>query len=240
MFGIRARRRAGLTLVGTLLALLVVGLAAASAATPRRRQGGSVIGVLHVPLAPANLPPLLSPYARPRYRPPASSEAPDASPQSAVIYLRGPEPSTAPAGARATVRVSQRNRTIIPHVTVVQAGTRVSFPNEDDVFHNIFSLSSPHRFNLGRYAPGGSKTEVFNKPGVVRLFCDIHSEMGGIILVLDTPWFVRPDADGRFKLEGVPPGEYTAVAWHEAAGIDSTRVVVTEGGETTVDFTLSR
>jgi plastocyanin len=239
MFGIRARRRASLSLLGAVLALVGFCLAAASASTPHGRAGGAGVGLLHVPVVTQRLPPVLSPYARPRYRPPASAETPDASPQAAVIYLRG-EPSVAPADARATVRVSQRNRTIIPHLTVVQAGTRVQFPNEDDVFHNIFSLSSPHRFNLGRYAPGGSKTEVFDKPGVVRLFCDIHSEMGGIILVLDTPWFVRPDADGRFRLEGVPPGEYTAVAWHEAAGADSMRVVVTEGGEATVDFTLSR
>jgi hypothetical protein len=75
---------------------------------------------------------------------------------------------------------------------------------------------------------------------VVRLFCDIHSEMSGVILVLDTPYFTRPDAQGRFRIPSVPPGEYTAVFWHEQAGTDSTRVVVRDGAETTVDFVLGR
>jgi plastocyanin len=181
---------------------------------------------------------MLSPYARPRYRPPVRAEATSTSPQTAVVYLRGSTPArAAPAGV---ARIVQRNRTILPHVTAVQVGTRIEFPNDDDVFHNLFSLSAPHRFNLGRYPPGESRTELFERAGVVRLFCDIHSEMGGIILVLDTPYFTSPEADGRFRIAGVPPGEYTAVVWHELAGADSTRVVVRDGAETNVDFVLGR
>ena len=230
--------KAGLVRVlGMAAALLGCGLAAAAGLTPHR-AGGSVAGTLRLRAPSASAPPVLSPYARPRYRPPARSEASASSPETAVIYLEG---TNVPAPAsRPTVRVSQKNRTIIPHLTVVQVGTRVEFPNQDDVFHNIFSLSGPRRFNLGRYPPGGSKAEVFTMPGIVRLFCDIHSEMGGIVLVLDTPYFVKPDAEGRFRLEGVPPGEYTAVAWHESAGTDSARVVVSEGAETSIDFALER
>jgi hypothetical protein len=125
-------------------------------------------------------------------------------------------------------------------VTAVQVGTLVEFPNIDDVFHNLFSLSAPRRFNLGRYPPGDSRSERFDRTGVVRIFCDIHSEMGGVILVLDTPYFTRPDDQGRFRIEGVPPGEYTAIVWHEVAGSDSTRVVVSDGAETSVDFQLGR
>jgi hypothetical protein len=73
---------------------------------------------------------------------------------------------------------------------------------------------------------------------VVRLFCDIHSEMSGIIVVVDTPYFTQPDADGRFRIDDVADGEYTAIVWHEAAGADSARVVVTSGGDARVDFSL--
>jgi plastocyanin len=179
---------------------------------------------------------MLSPYARPRYRPPARSEGASGSPESVVVYLRGPD--GAAAGPRAPAHVVQRGRTIIPHVTAVQAGTRVEFPNEDDVFHNIFSLSGPRNFNLGRYPPGESRSVVFDRPGVVRLFCDIHSEMGGVILVVDTRHFAQPDAEGNFRIAGVPDGTYTAIAWHEVAGTDSALVVVGGNAETRVDFVL--
>jgi hypothetical protein len=198
---------------------------------------GAVSGTVRLAVAQGGPPPMLSPYARPRYRPPVRTEATSASPQTAVVYLRGPTVAPAPGGV---VRILQRNRTIVPHVTAVQVGTRVEFPNDDDVFHNLFSLSAPHRFNLGRYPPGESRTETFDRAGVVRLFCDIHSEMGGVILVLDTPYFTSPEAGGRFRIAGVPPGEYTAIVWHELAGTDSTRVVVRDGAETTVDFALGR
>ena len=231
MVGIGALRRASAL-------SFIAGLGVAAGLAAKRPQGGAVTGVIRAPELTTAPPPMTSPYARPRYRPPARPQAVAGSAESVVVYLESPTVHASPSPP--VVRISQRNRTIIPHVTVVQVGTRVEFPNEDDVFHNIFSLSGPHRFNLGRYPPGGSKAEVFNKPGVVRLFCDIHSEMGGIIVVLDTPYFAHPDADGRFRIEGVPPGQYTLVAWQEAAGTDSARVTVTEGGESTVDLSFGR
>ena len=79
---------------------------------------------------------------------------------------------------------------------------------------------------------------MFTKPGVVRLFCDIHSEMSGVIVVVDTPYFTQPDADGHFRITNVPEGEYTAVVWQEVAGVDSTRVVVRAGADAKVDFSL--
>jgi plastocyanin len=198
---------------------------------------GSVSGMVRLQAAPANRPPMLSPYARQRYRPPAPrAEVVGGTPETVVVYLRPSRP--APDGRRTPARVTQRNRTIIPHVTVVQTGTQIDFPNDDDVFHNIFSLSGPKRFNLGRYPPGESRSEMFARSGVVRLFCDIHSEMGGVILVVDTPYFTQPDADGRFRISNVAEGEYMAIVWHEVAGTDSTRVVVTSGGDARVDFTL--
>lgn len=203
---------------------------------PGEPATGFVVGTVRLLAAPASRAPMLSPYARPRYRPPARNEAASGSPENVVVYLLSD--GSLPQGARASVEITQRNRTILPHVSVVQTGTSVVFPNEDDVFHNIFSLSGPKRFNLGRYPPGESRSEVFPRPGVVRLFCDIHSEMGGVILVVETPYFTRPDAQGAFRIADVPEGEYTAVVWHEAAGADSVRVVVRPGAEARVDFTL--
>jgi len=125
-------------------------------------------------------------------------------------------------------------------VTVVRVGTRIDFPNEDDVFHNLFSLSDAGRFNLGRYPPGESRSIVFSETGVIRMFCDIHSDMEGTILVLDTPYFTRPDSEGKFQITGVPAGTYTVVAWDAAAPADSTEVIVEAGRPFRADFFLSR
>ena len=181
---------------------------------------------------------MLSPYARSRYRPPARPESSPGSPETVVVFLR--MTGLQPDSPRRPVSVVQRNRTIIPHVTAVRVGTSIDFPNEDDVFHNLFSLSATERFNLGRYPPGESRSQLFDRAGLVRLFCDIHSEMGAVIVVLDTPYYTQPDADGSYTIAGVPAGEYTLVAGHDVAGSDSTRVVVRDGQVTAVDFTLGQ
>ena len=230
-----ATARGGAVRTRTAAGLLALCAIVAGARAPEPVVG-AVSGTVRLLSTSQRQPPMLSPYSRPRYRPPARAEVPPGSPETVVVYLRPSGP--APDGPRNPVRISQRNRTIIPHVTVVQAGTRIDFPNDDDVFHNIFSLSGPKRFNLGRYPPGETRSELFERPGVVRLFCDIHSEMGGVIMVVDTPYFTQPDATGRFSIPNVAEGEYMAVVWHEAAGSDSTRVVVTPGGDARVDFAL--
>ena len=198
---------------------------------------GIVEGTVRLEVAAEGVPTMLSPYARRRYRPPGPS--PSASSASdVVIYLLLDRSPPAPANARATIR--QSDLAIVPHLTVVQAGTRIDFPNEDEVFHNIFSLSQPHPFNLGRYPPGESRSERFSEPGVLRMFCDIHSEMSGVILVVGTPFFARPDESGRFQLTGVPEGRHRLVAWHESAGADTASIVVTSTGVTRADFRLPR
>ena len=178
---------------------------------------------------------MLSPYARRRYRPPSPSAPTPGSPVNVVVYIivegEGPAPREA--------TIEQRERAIVPHVTPVQRGARVHFPNRDDVFHNLFSLSDTRVFNLGRYPPGESRSETFPRTGVVRMFCDIHSEMGGTILVLDSWLFTRPDASGEYRIEGVPPGRHRVVAWHESAGADTLSITVAPTGETRLDFELA-
>jgi plastocyanin len=220
------------------LSLGVLGVTASVRAAPAV-DDGVVQGTVRLDVAGEADPPMLSPYARRRYRPPTPAPAAPGSPVNVVVYViaDGDAPPPAPDSA---VAITQRDRTILPHVTAVQAGTRIEFPNQDEVFHNLFSLSDAHAFNLGRYPPGDSRSETFPEPGVVRMFCDIHSEMGGVILVLDTPWFARPDESGRYRIEGVPAGRRRVVAWHESAGADTVEVDVDDGGVVSVDFRLPR
>jgi hypothetical protein len=130
-----------------------------------------------------------------------------------VVYL---EPG--PAGWMSLERpaeMRQRGERFVPHVLPIVAGATVDFPNEDPVYHNVFSLSSARSFDLGRYPRGHSKQVTFQRPGVVQVFCHIHADMSGYILVLKNPFFAVPDSTGRFELRDVPPGEYRLVAWHE-------------------------
>lgn len=138
-------------------------------------------------------------------------------------------------------RLDQRNETFVPHVLAIVAGTTVDFPNSDRTYHNVFSLSKTKTFDLGRYAVGRSKSIRFDRPGIVRVFCDIHSHMSAFILVFAHRYFSVSEPDGSYRLENVPPGTYTVVAWHEAAALESRRVVVPDaGGEVEVNFALGR
>src|SRR5690606_19353065 len=117
------------------------------------------------------------------------------------------------AGGRA--RLDQTNEQFVPRVLAITTGTTVDFPNNDRVYHNVFSLSKPRTFDLGRYAAGRSRAVRFDRPGIVRVFCDIHSHMSAWILVFNHPWFAVTDAEGDFVLRGVPPGTYSLAVWHE-------------------------
>jgi plastocyanin len=155
----------------------------------------------------------------------------------AVIYL-----DAAPRGAfeldeAARVRMDQRDQTFVPHVLAITVGTTVDFPNSDPFFHNVFSLSKPKPFDLGRYSRGKSKSVRFDRPGVVQVFCDIHSHMSAYILVFAHRYFAVTDAAGRYELSRVPPGAYTLTVWHEGEVRDTRAVVIPEsGGVVDADF----
>jgi plastocyanin len=133
-------------------------------------------------------------------------------PPLAVVYLDGSfsRPASFPMK-----EVAQKDLTFIPALLPIEVGTRVQFPNLDDTYHNIFSYSPVKRFDLGRYRPEERPipSVVFDKPGLVTLRCDIHEHMRGLILVLNTPYFVMTDTAGRFRLDKLPPGHYTLKAW---------------------------
>ncbi len=153
-----------------------------------------------------------------------------AEPGSAVPVDAGP-----PA---APLVVEQRDSTFVPHVLPVVRGSTVEFPNRDLVFHNVFSLSHPKTFDLGRYPSGESRAVTFDEPGIVKVFCHIHSDMSAVVLVLPNPYFATPDADGGYRIDGVPPGRYRAFAWHERARPVSEIVDVAAGATERLDFTI--
>ncbi len=167
-------------------------------------------------------------------------DAHTAEARPSVVYLE-----TAPRGAfegreGGRARMDQRNETFVPHVLAITVGTTVDFPNNDATYHNVFSLSRTRPFDLGRYAAGQSKSVRFDRPGIVRVFCDIHSHMSAFILVFAHRFFSVTDADGRYRIEGVPPGRYTVAVWNERLPTTVTREVTVppEGGLVTLDVVL--
>jgi plastocyanin len=136
-------------------------------------------------------------------------------------------------------RMDQRNETFVPHLLAITVGTTVDFPNNDRTYHNVFSLSKARRFDLGRYAAGRSKAVRFDRPGIVRVFCDIHAHMNAFILVFNHRYFSVADTEGRYEIDRVPPGTYTLVAWVEGAIRETRSVQVTaESRGVEVNFTL--
>jgi plastocyanin len=161
--------------------------------------------------------------------------APASEVKNVVVFLKD-----APAREVAPTRVGirQRNETFTPRVVAVPVGSEVDFPNDDPYYHNVFSLSRPRAFNLGRYPKGQTRAVRFNKPGIVKVFCDIHSHMSAAVVVLNHPWYAIPDDDGRFEIADVPPGERELVAWHERLGNTTLPVRVEAGRGASVEFTL--
>jgi plastocyanin len=167
---------------------------------------------------------------------PAGRDVPDLL--RSIVYLE-----SAPRGAFETsdgghAVMDQRNESFVPHVLAITTGTTVDFPNSDRFYHNVFSLSKPKTFDLGRYAAGHSKSIRFDRAGIVRVFCDIHSHMNAYILVFSHPFFAMTEGDGRYRIDNVPPGTYGIVAWNEGTRSDPQSVTVPDGGTAEIDFTI--
>ncbi|HEY2825918.1 MAG TPA: hypothetical protein VGI83_10265 [Gemmatimonadales bacterium] len=147
-----------------------------------------------------------------------------------VIWLEGP---SAPAAQPKAVQVLTEEKEFRPRIAVVTVGSTVTFPNNDPFNHNVFSLSPEGPFDLGLYARGqqASSTKLL-KPGLIRVYCNIHPQMGAFIVVRDNPYFTQPGVDGSFQISGVRPGAYTLHAWHERAAEVTKPVTVTSAGVT--------
>ena len=159
--------------------------------------------------------------------------------RAAVVYFESAPRAAFEGTGTVRATLSQADETFVPHVLAVRAGTIVDFPNNDIVYHNVFSLSRTRRFDLGRYAKGQSKSVRFDEPGIIRVFCDIHSHMNAFILVFAHRFFAVTDDQGRYRIDEVPPGTYTLVVWYEGAVRETRSVTVPEaGGAVDADFTV--
>lgn len=156
---------------------------------------------------------------------------------AALVYVERIPGHAYPPG-RAVM--DQMRLTFVPHVLPVVTGTIVTFPNSDDVRHNVFSPSEAKRFNLGTYPKGVSKHVLFDRPGVVELLCDVHPEMSAYVVVIETPYVARVSDDGSYAINRVPPGSHTLVAWHERLGTARQPVAVRDGETAVVEFDLRR
>jgi len=158
-------------------------------------------------------------------------------PPMAVVYLEGQFPKSATNSPSFTNEVRQKGMQFHPALLPIQVGTAVAFPNEDDFYHNVFSYSKTKRFDLGRYRKNDRPpVEVFDKLGVVKLYCEIHQHMRGIILVLDTPYFTRTQTNGVYRLEDLPAGHFLLKAWVDEKHVYEKPVDLEPGQPLHVDF----
>jgi plastocyanin len=154
-----------------------------------------------------------------------------------VIYLEGVTRTSLDDNRKHVIK--QQDIQFDPRVSVVVKGTTVDFPNSDKIFHNVFSTSRPARFDLGLYRSGATKTVEFKREGVVDVFCNIHPEMSSRVLVVPTHHFAVTDAQGKFKITGVPPGQYPVVAWQAQGEPVRATVKVEAGKATTIALTVA-
>ena len=223
---------------------------AVSSRRPVHASTGSISGNVVVSTALAARRPDFRIYADPGTGSIAPRESRDplaAELKNVVIYLDG-DSTALPASPERLERyrhgsIAQHDERFVPHVLPVVRGAVVQFPNEDNVYHNVFSLSSAAAangkgFDLGRYPKGSSKSWTFDTPGTVQLFCHIHSDMSAVVLVLSNPFFAVPTDDRRYVIDDVPEGDYTILGWHERAKAVVKRVHVVAGQTTMVDFNI--
>jgi plastocyanin len=154
---------------------------------------------------------------------------------SGVVISLLPAGTPANSISQRHFRMLQRDKTFSPHILAIQAGSIVDFPNDDPIFHSAFSSYNGQIFDVGLYPPGETRSVRFSRPGVVRVFCNIHPAMSAVIVVLTTPYFATTGKDGSFRIDA-PPGEYELHVFHERA-TEATlnslarRIVVAEGSQ---------
>jgi plastocyanin len=168
------------------------------------------------------------------------------------ISKRGQNPTVSetlvwlePAGGKVvkkspqTFQMMTRGKMLVPHVLAIPTGSTVEFPNDDPISHNLFSLSSGNSFDLGLYRKGAGKSEKFDTPGLVNVYCNVHPNMSAVIQVMATPYYVFADAAGNYALTDVPPGKYRLVAWNEIGGQTESPVEISQAGSVSGNLSVT-
>ena len=208
-------------------------------------RAGVLRGVLRVPGSTAASPQAMNAYPGHASAMPGMHAVAHGRVTDAVVYVEqipAPVESTLVA-ARAVSpgprpQLAQKNEAFVPRVVAVAVGSSVDFPNLDPIYHNVFSLSATRRFDLGKYPRGHSKAVVFDRTGLVNVYCDIHSEMEAFVLVLPHHAFAQPAADGTFELPALPPGRYRLHAWHPDLPEIVRAVEIPEQGDASVELSF--
>ena len=177
------------------------------------------------------------PNTRSAYQIKTSGKVAPPDPPAAVVYLEGNFPDESPTNTAPVLEMGQKDFRFSPTLLVVRKGTRVQFPNKDDEYHNVLSYSKAKEFDLGRYRrEEHPPMQVFDKAGVVELYCEIHDFMRGTILVLETPHFTKTDTAGKYELRNLPSGKYRLKAWLDERTVWEKPVELSSGATQRVDF----
>ncbi len=191
-------------------------------------HGGTLEGTVQLD----DVPPV-PPGAQYRARTRSPILQPDAA--RAVVWLETADGKYPAAATSAGVQVAQQGYQFRPGILAVQVGTEARFPNQDQEFHSVFSYSQTKRFDLGRYRMGEETPPVvFDKAGVVKIYCEIRKHMRSIVLVLESPWFGLTDTDGKFELKNIPPGSYILKTYLPTDKTLENPVTVTDAATTVV------
>jgi len=204
-------------------------------------RGADIRGTITIQrkLTPRNVTPAAGLYQRGSavaLQPDSTENALDYERSHTVVYLEGEPLATLASAPSPTPQMEQQNRRFSPDLIVIPAGSTVSFPNFDPIFHNVFSLSKPKSFDLGNYPKGQSRMVTFAKTGIVAVYCHLHPNMAGTIIVTPNRWSTRVDAQGQYTLADVPPGKYTVLAWHKTGGTFRQSIEVTAGRDAEANF----
>ena len=217
-------------LIGSLFTLVVMGHAPLMA--------GVIHGTLKVPTFVAAQA-AMNPYPGRANSMPGHHSKATGGVVDAVIHVDhvpAATESVLAAAARTRLQLAQSNQAFVPRVLAIAVGEAVDFPNQDPIYHNVFSLSAVRRFDLGKYPRGKSRRVQFPRPGLVNVYCDIHSDMEAFVLVLPHHGFARPSSSGVFQLPNLPAGQYTVRVWHPDFGERTAKVAVPETGMVAVDL----
>ena len=205
---------------------------------------GELRGTVRVPAFDQETDEMLRSRSMTRYEMHLHTKAGPISPyrlsEKAVVYIESVPRDLYPAIDPPSIhpQLNQTQMLFRPLVLPILVGTTIDFPNNDDLFHNVFSYSQPKEFDLGRYPRGQSRSVRFDKPGTVKVYCDIHTYMYATILVLENPFFTAPDDNGNFVIKDVPPGTYKVSLWYGRKKSGTKTVAIEEGKTSTVNFDL--